>query len=877
MDNDPQSALGYINRGIAAHQNENNAEARRYFAQALLLDPTSELGWLWFSEVTDDPGEQRYCLDRARRINPDTAGNTKNALLSVAKAQIPQEIADVAQPPLPPSFTGNQTVRTVIPRLRVSQIHPLRTAAAVAREQGITWSEKHRWVRALILVAFLTIVVSLGAFAISHVSDTGPQKFIAVVGPMSGPDQTIGDEMRHGAQLSVDAYNRNRVGPKIGLIVLDDRNNPALAVQRANEIVADSRIVMVIGHGNSTTSVAASPIYQHAGIAAITSQATSNELSKNPDYFRTVFDNKTEAELLTVYLQNVLKVETISLIAGPGLDEQSLSDAMAIDYAHGGNVRNIWQLTTDHRDVSIQAIVDGIGADPHSGTIVLALTEQDAYDVLLAIRHKGLDPSMIGGESMGSTSFSRLFSTQPEEKETPGFFSEGLFAISPLIFDSMGGDSLAFNQNFAKAYGIQPGWRGAKAYDAVTAGIWAISNASISGKTSDIENDRKLVIMQLHSLNSPKVALRGLTGMLFFDVNGDAPQGFSVGQFTSGILSSAPTQYRIVANRSEYNVAEEIRSGRAIEIHGQLFRQYRVVYVGLEMIELRDLDTVAQSYTADFFFYFRYSGDDAPLNITFSNATDAGLGIGKPLESSTASGGLTYKLFRVEGTFDEPMNFESYPWDRHTLTIRFQNLLLTQTDVVYVPDVLILATSKSDRLASGFDRSRPFNRIPSWIADDLTFSQVAVTALANQYEITSVVQYSEFRAGVELGRSVLSFLIKNLLPLLLLALVTYIALWFPAEQASTRIGFSITSLLASSVMLGSISNQLPNIGYTVAIEWGFYVYIGLSAMLVLLNVAVDRSFRAKYFARVRKLDIAIRTLYPLAILATIAVYWIKYS
>ncbi|MGN6484019.1 MAG: hypothetical protein ACTHMX_06410, partial [Thermomicrobiales bacterium] len=201
----------------------------------------------------------------------------------------------------------------------------------------------------------------------------------------------------------------------------------------------------------------------------------------------------------------------------------------------------------------------------------------------------------------------------------------------------------------------------------------------------------------------------------------------------------------------------------------------------------------------------------------------------------------------------------------------------TQSDIVYVPDPSLLQKPQTQRLVSGFDLSRPFNRVPSWAVDSVNFEQDAITTEADDYDTQGLVQYSEFRAVIDIGRDVNRFLIKNLLPLLLLTLVTYIAIWFPAEQAGARVGFAITALLSSSVMLNSISSQLPDIGYTVAIEWGYYVYIGLSAVLVLLTIAVDRSFKAKRFARVRRLDTFIRTMYPLAILAAVCVYgWLFY-
>ncbi|MGI8485592.1 MAG: ABC transporter substrate-binding protein [Thermomicrobiales bacterium] len=882
MDNDPQSALGHVNRGIAAHRAANNDDAKRHFAQALLLEPSSELAWLWFSEVTDDPAEQRYCLGRARRINPDSAGKDRWGALSGIAEKVPHEINDIAHPPMPPSFTASQAAHHGIPRLHLPRAHrvrkiqpisPLASAPVIAKGKGPA-SRLWSWLALALIVA---VVAAIAVFADSTFGQDEPTQFVAVVGPMSGPDSDVGVQMTRGARLSVNAYNLDRKGPKLGMLVFDDQNDPELAVQRANEIVADSRILVVIGHGTSDTSVAAAPIYQAAGIAAITGQATTDELDHIPDYFRTVFDNSTEGQLLTTYLQDVLQVKTISVIVGPGKYEESLYGAVSANFSMDGTVKNTWNLTTDNREASIQAIVDGIASDPDAGMIVLTLTTHDAHDVMLAVRRRGLNPRLFGGESLGNTSFAASFANEPEEAKTPGFFTEGMYSMSPLIYDSVSGDALAFDKAYADAYNAAPGWRSAKVYDAVTAGAAGIQNAALSGKKEDTESTRRLVGKQIHAINSPDVALRGLSGPLYFMPDGNSPQNFSVGRFASGILTSAPTQYRLVTNPSQYDVEAEIQSGRAVQIDSDLYRQYRVAYVGLEMIELRDLDMARQSYTADFFIYFRYVGDDAPLNVIFSNATSASQGLGEPLESSVGADGLHYRLFRVQGTFTEPMNFESYPWDQHELTIRLQNPLLTQADITYVPDIAILTTPQDDRLVSGFDNSRPFNRIPSWTVDEVNFTQVAVTSTADDYETAGLVQFSEFRAELGLGRDVFSFLIKNLLPLVLLALATYIALWFPAEQAGTRINFSFTALLAATVMLGAISNQIPNIGYTVAIEWGFYVYIGLAAVLVLLNIAVDRSYNAKQFARVRRLDIAIRVIYPMAIAGTILVYWMKYS
>jgi hypothetical protein len=136
---------------------------------------------------------------------------------------------------------------------------------------------------------------------------------------------------------------------------------------------------------------------------------------------------------------------------------------------------------------------------------------------------------------------------------------------------------------------------------------------------------------------------------------------------------------------------------------------------------------------------------------------------------------------------------------------------------------------------------------------------------------------STYNVQIAFQRDVRSFLIKNLLPLALLALVTYISLFFSPESAGTRIGFSITSILTTSVLLQSISSNLPEVGYTVAIEWGFYIYIGLSALLVLVNITIDRWYKARRYAAVAQLDRLARIVYPMVILVVVTAYAVKFS
>ncbi|MCX6434124.1 MAG: hypothetical protein NTX29_15575, partial [Actinobacteria bacterium] len=52
-------------QAIAAAEAGDADDARVLLAEALTLDPEYEVAWLWFAAVTENPGEEKFCLERA--------------------------------------------------------------------------------------------------------------------------------------------------------------------------------------------------------------------------------------------------------------------------------------------------------------------------------------------------------------------------------------------------------------------------------------------------------------------------------------------------------------------------------------------------------------------------------------------------------------------------------------------------------------------------------------------------------------------------------------------------------------------------------------------------------------------------------------------
>ncbi|HWK81290.1 MAG TPA: ABC transporter substrate-binding protein, partial [Thermomicrobiales bacterium] len=397
--------MGHLNRGIDAYNDQNIESAKRHFGQALIQDPNNEVAWLWLAEASRDDGEQLYCLDRAVALNPDSTGSVERAALRArgVTPTVPPVIADLKQPPMPPRFQKTVASRGLpvrLPRAGRPLTRPrvLRAATGDASKPKASGSSWPLWVAGALLL------VAIGSFALIWWNDdaSADALVIAVVGPMSGADASIGNEIRNGASIAASDFNTGTSGAPITLVFFDDQNDPAKAVEVARAIVADGRFIGVIGHGTSATSLAAAPIYQAAGMPAISAQATDDRLAEYPDYFRTIFSNKTEATILASYLIDVLKQDTVTIVTGESDYERSLTaDFEGVFPAREGKVAQVFTIASDDPDSSIADIVSKLKANPGGGVVFLALTEARGHDFLLASKRAGVSQPMVGSEALG--------------------------------------------------------------------------------------------------------------------------------------------------------------------------------------------------------------------------------------------------------------------------------------------------------------------------------------------------------------------------------------------------------------------------------------------------------------------------------------------
>ena len=325
--------------------------------------------------------------------------------------------------------------------------------------------------------------------------------YLAVAGPMSGEQQLNGEQMVQGVSLYLDEVNRKGGvnGHKLKLMVFDDQNDPDIAQQQAQAIVNDDRVVAVLGHFFSSTSVAAGSIYQEAGIAAISGSATAETVTENNDwYFRTVFSNKSQASFLANYAYRILNHPAASIIYSQDEYGDSLATAFANTFsALGGQIKQQWGLPTDAaaaesaQEQIIQDLLTLKADNDDPGLIVLALHDVEAVELITQMRRDSLDYPLLGGDALGRERMGDLFNQFPEEQTNPGYFSDGLYAVSPVIFEVASEKARQFRDHFIERYKQEPSWVAATYYDAALLAVHTLEIADIQAKTPPIQAARE--------------------------------------------------------------------------------------------------------------------------------------------------------------------------------------------------------------------------------------------------------------------------------------------------------------------------------------------------------------------------------------------------
>jgi len=447
-----------------------------------------------------------------------------------------------------------------------------------------------RWVRYLaiaLVVVFIAGMTVLGGQWFGKPSNRNPVAIAAIV-PLSGEQAALGKRILQSVQLEVDIANQEGGinGHPIQLLAYDDASSPDVARQRAQEIVGSPALI-VVGHWSSVASGAAGPVYKAGRIPALTPTAFSDDVTKdNPYYFRAVYTGTSQASTIATYIQKELRQSTATLIYTADNLGRSYREGFKSGFRASGRLKQslIYNRKANDREQQVQKIVTAITADRTPGIIYLGMLDDPARELIVALRRGGVKAPIFVSGGAGREEFAKSFQDYDEEKQRPGFFTDGVYAASPLIFDSANFDAQEFAAAFQQRSGNYPDWPPAKFYDATKLAVSVLRAVSLENTSQSRSQDRQRIRDKLATINQPENAFRGISGLIYFDADrSNSFQPMRVGQFFHRRLISAPIQYNPIANPSLVNLKQELKAGNILQLNDQYVWLQRVVYTGIDI------------------------------------------------------------------------------------------------------------------------------------------------------------------------------------------------------------------------------------------------------------------------------------------------------
>lgn len=654
---------------------------------------------------------------------------------------------------------------------------------------------------------------------------------LALAVPLSGPNRAVGISFRKGVVMAVDEINEEGGIDDHPLVLdlYDDQGMASEAEQVARRIVRDGHAVAVAGHSFSSCCIAAGPVYKEAHIPAITGQATNVRVTLNNDwYFRTIFNDAFQGRFLTSFISKLAEEKNISIIHEDLAYGSELARIVATSaWQNGLNLRYQWDFSVDdpRLEQRLARIAQELYSHVDAGIVIIACHTNEGSLLIRALKDAGVNNKIVVPHTFDSRKFLNSFDATPREQYAPGYYTNGIYVSSPLIFATANGRAQKFRRHFLERYAHEPEWRAAYGYDTAMVLIRAMMESGISGRAGDLAADRAKVRAFLASLNQPDTAIEGTTGLNYFDRNGDAVKPVSIGIFSSRTTIPAPVQLQ--ALRSTDNPAylfDSQMKGDIIVIERQLLHRARVVYTGVKFRRISAIRPDRAVAHLDFDIWFRYSGSFDTRALEFDNAL-------QPVELVSAvqegyEDGRHYKRFRVSGLFQLDFQPDFRQPGRHQAGFALHHGVLPHHSLILVNDSLGMGLDceKDEHLP------RPPVTPPEWKAGGIfAFQDVVRSITGGALYPTSLnrrtMDFSTYNVCISLDRAGLA-----------------LALPVPDGWLLPLLGISVAGMLSLLVLAGSpLSRDYSRSYFAALLCCATVMLLCLEPMLVHWQVPDDES------------------------------------
>jgi hypothetical protein len=204
---------------------------------------------------------------------------------------------------------------------------------------------------------------------------------------------------------------------------------------------------------------------------------------------------------------------------------------------------------------------------------------------------------------------------------------------------------------------------------------------------------------------------------------------------------------------------------------------------------------------------------------------------------------------------------QSFPFDRQTFRLQLVAVRYQPDEVMFLPD--------QDWIRSGLKQAggiAPKITLPDWTIEKWETKPLT-------YALAPGLHYSSYALEFTAARNVQHYILKVILPLVLIVIMSWSVFWIDPVHSSSQISVAVTSMLTLIAYRFAIDSQLPRLPYMTRLD-AFILTGTVLVFFSLIEVLITTILETKrQTERAKKIDRYCRAIFPaIFVIASIAIF-----
>jgi branched-chain amino acid transport system substrate-binding protein len=228
-----------------------------------------------------------------------------------------------------------------------------------------------------------------------------------VAGPHTGANAAFGEQQWKGAAKAIEEINAKGglLGKKLEIVKADDACEPKQAVAVANRAVDQDKVIAVVGHFCSSSTIPASEVYNDADVLMITPASTNPAVTDRglPTVMRMCGRDDQQGSIAAEFIANKLKAKNPAIIHDKDTYGKGLADSAKARLEQLGIKASLYEgLTRGEKDFN--ALVTKIKSTK-ADAVYFGGLHSEAGLLVNQMRNQGLNIPFVSGDGIVSEDF----------------------------------------------------------------------------------------------------------------------------------------------------------------------------------------------------------------------------------------------------------------------------------------------------------------------------------------------------------------------------------------------------------------------------------------------------------------------------------------